>query len=164
MNETNSKTKSSNSSLARFTLRTFLLLIALCSIGAWYLGEFYNREIHFEAPQFWDTLNGDNIRWSTKLGSQSYGTPALSKDYVFVGTNNAGGYDPNFAPSIDLGVLLCFEKQTGKFVWQYSAEKLSIGRASDWPLQGITGSPFVEDDRLWLVNNRGEVVCQHRRR
>ena len=54
---------------------------------------------------------------------------------------------------------MAFRRADGKFLWQYSAEKLAAGRAVDWPQQGICDSPLVEGDRLWIVTNRGEVVC-----
>ncbi len=64
-----------------------------------------------------------------------------------------------FPSSVDLGCLLCFRESDGQFVWQYSAEKLPIGRVHDWPNQGLVSSPLVEGDRLWFVSNRHAVVC-----
>ena len=34
------------------------------------------------------------------------------------------------------GLLLCFDEETGKFLWQHSNEKLPSGRVHDWPEQG----------------------------
>jgi len=60
---------------------------------------------------------------------------------------------------MDLGCLLCFRESDGELLWQHSNEKLTTGRVHDWPLQGICSTPLVNKDRLWYVNNRGEVVC-----
>jgi outer membrane protein assembly factor BamB len=60
---------------------------------------------------------------------------------------------------VDLGVLLCFDEETGDFLWQHSSPKLPTGRVHDWPDQGICAAPYVEGDRLWLVTSRGEVRC-----
>jgi beta-lactamase regulating signal transducer with metallopeptidase domain/outer membrane protein assembly factor BamB len=111
------------------------------------------------APDAWNIDSGENVQWSAKLGSQTLGSPVVSGGRVFIGTNNAGEYLEAFPEARDLGCLLAFDVQTGNFLWQYSAEKLATGRVNDWPRRGITASPYVEDDRLWIVTNRSEVVC-----
>ena len=37
--------------------------------------------------------------------------------------------------------------------------KLGAGKVSDWEYVGLCSSPAVEGNRMWLVTNRGEVVC-----
>src|SRR5436190_943430 len=111
------------------------------------------------APEVWDLETGENIKWTAKLGSACYGSPVVSDGKVFIGTNNHGAYLERFPRSVDLGVLLCFSEADGKFLWQYSSEKLPTGRVHDWPMQGICSTPFIQGDRMWLVNNRGQVVC-----
>ncbi len=110
-------------------------------------------------PESWDVKTGKNVLWSAKLGSQSYSSPVVSGGRVFVGTNNAGGYVDRLPSTTDLGCLLAFDATSGQFLWQYSAEKLPTGRVNDWPRRGISSSPYVKGDRLWIVNNRAEVVC-----
>lgn len=107
----------------------------------------------------WDIKTGKNIKWAAELGTQSYGTPIVANSKVYIGTNNGAGYLKRYPADVDLSCLLCFAEATGKFLWQYSAEKLPTGRVHDYPLQGMRGNPLVEEDRLWLVTNRGEVVC-----
>ena len=103
--------------------------------------------------------DGENIKWVSSLGSQSYGNPVVANGQVYVGSNNGGGYLKRYPATVDLGVLLCFSEKDGKFLWQDSNEKLPTGRVHDWPLQGVCATPLVEGDRLWYVTNRGEVVC-----
>ncbi len=98
-----------------------------------------------------------NIRWTAELGSQTYGNPVVSNGRVFVGTNNAAEYRPQHEG--DRGVLLCFDEETGEFLWQLTREKMPTGRINDWPEQGIASTPFVEGDRMWLVTNRCELIC-----
>ena len=100
-----------------------------------------------------------NVKWTAQLGSQTYGTPIVSGGRVFIGTNNQAGYLKRYPQTVDLGCLLCFRESDGKFLWQHSNEKLLTGRVHDWPMQGICSTPLVEEDRLWYVSNRGEVVC-----
>ncbi len=107
----------------------------------------------------WIPGSGENIKWVAQLGSQSYGNPVVADGKVFVGTNNSAGWLERYPASVDLGCLLAFDRQTGKFLWQHSSEKLPTGRVHDWPLQGICCAPLVEGNRLWFVTSRGEVCC-----
>jgi len=107
----------------------------------------------------WLSDSAENILWVARLGSQSYGTPVIAGGKVFCATNNGAGYLQRFPADVDLGCLLCFRQKDGRFGWQLSREKLEAGRAVDWPDQGICCAPLVEDDRLWVVTNRGEVAC-----
>ena len=110
-------------------------------------------------PTQWDFTKSENILWSTKLGSQTYGTPTIAAGRVFIGTNNGNGFVKRYPKDVDLGCLVCLDQQTGKFLWQHSSEKLETGRVHDWPLQGVCSTPLVRDRRLWFVTNRGEVRC-----
>ena len=101
----------------------------------------------------------ENIKWVSGVGSQTYGNPVVASGKLLVGTNNSGGYLARYPSGTDLGVLLCFDEQTGEFLWQHSSEKLPTGRVHDWPLQGICSAPYVEGDRVWFVSSRGRVVC-----
>ncbi len=107
----------------------------------------------------WDSSEAKNIKWTARLGSQSYGNAVVADGKIYVGTNNSGGWLERYPSDVDLGCLLCFDIETGKFLWQHSSEKLPSGRVHDWPLQGICCAPLVEGDRLWFVTSRGEVRC-----
>jgi len=119
----------------------------------WKVGKFDRRTGQ------WDAATSENVRWVANLGSQTYGNPVVSGNKVFVGTNNGAGYIARYPAETDLGCLLCFDRQTGEFLWQHSSEKLASGRVHDWPLQGICSTPMVEGNRLWFVTSRGEVRC-----
>ena len=100
-----------------------------------------------------------DVKWVSRVGSQTYGNPVVAGGRVYVGTNNSAGYMKRYPANVDLGCLLCFDEKTGKFLWQHSSEKLSTGRVHDWPLQGICCAPLIEGDRVWFVTSRGEVRC-----
>jgi outer membrane protein assembly factor BamB len=114
---------------------------------------------HGDPPTDWDVTNGRNIKWKVQLGSQTIAAPVVAGGHVYIGTNNGAGYLERYPPTFDLGCLLCFRESDGQFLWQYSAEKLPIGRVHDWPVQGLVSSPLVEGNRLWFVSNRHVVVC-----
>jgi outer membrane protein assembly factor BamB len=119
----------------------------------WAIGEFDYR------TGAWNPEGSKNVKWVSRLGSQTYGNPVVAGGKVYVGTNNSGGWLKRYPPEQDLGCLLCFRAEDGKFLWQHSSEKLPTGRVHDWPLQGICCAPLVEGDRLWFVTSRGEVRC-----
>jgi outer membrane protein assembly factor BamB len=108
-------------------------------------------------PITWDVQSKKNIKWMASLGSQSYGNPVVAGGYVLVGTNNELARDPKQGG--DRGVLMAFRESDGEFMWQATHEKLAAGRVNDWPFQGVCSSPLVEGERVYYVNNRGEVLA-----
>jgi outer membrane protein assembly factor BamB len=108
-------------------------------------------------PTEWDVKTGKNIKWVAALGSQSYGNPVVANGVVLIGTNNEGLRDPK-QPG-DRGVVMAFKETTGEFLWQATFEKLSSGRANDWPFQGIASSPLVIDGVAYFTSNRGVVMA-----
>jgi outer membrane protein assembly factor BamB len=108
-------------------------------------------------PTTWDVKTGKNVKWVAELGSQSYGNPVVATGVVLVGTNNEAVRDPK-QPG-DRGVVMAFRESNGEFLWQATFEKLSSGRANDWPFQGIASSPLVIDGVAYFVTNRGQVVA-----
>lgn len=108
-------------------------------------------------PTKFDPESGVNILWVANLGSQSYGGPIVAGNKVYVGTNNESLRNPKLTG--DRGNLMAFDVKDGKFLWQSAYPKLPAGRVNDWPLQGICSTPAIEDDRIYYVSNRAEVVC-----
>ncbi|WP_428307569.1 PQQ-binding-like beta-propeller repeat protein [Lacipirellula sp.] len=119
----------------------------------WEIGEFDYK------TGAWDPAEAKNIKWVSKLGSQTYGNPVVHNGKVFVGTNNGGEWIKRFGAGTDLGCMLCFDIKDGKFLWQHSNEKHPAGRVYDWPLQGVCSAAYAEGDRIWFVTNMGEIRC-----
>ena len=99
-----------------------------------------------------------NVKWVSKLGTQSYGNPTIADGRIFIGTNNAW---PHFREDLegDYGVLVCLDEQTGKRLWSLFCPKLAAGKASDWEQVGLCSSPTIDGDRVYIVTNRCEVLC-----
>ena len=108
-------------------------------------------------PTTWDVKTKKNIKWVAELGSQAYGNPVVSNGVVLVGTNNEAMKDP--AVKGDKGILMAFRESDGQFMWQAVHDKLTAGRANDWPYQGICSSPLVENGIVYYVSNRGELMA-----
>ncbi|MHC4698406.1 MAG: outer membrane protein assembly factor BamB family protein [Planctomycetota bacterium] len=108
-------------------------------------------------PTAWDVAVKRNIKWIAPLGTMTYGTPIVSSHRVYVGTNNGGTFRPHSTG--DKGCMLCFDAKNGKLLWQATHDKLSTGKANDWPEVGIGSTPYVDGDRIYYVSNRCELVC-----
>lgn len=104
-----------------------------------------------------DLSEAKNVRWAVKLGSQTYGNTVVADGRVYVGTNNESPRDPD--QKGDRGVMMVFDEKTGKFLWQLIVPKLGAGKVSDWEYIGICSSPAVIGDKVWLISNRGEILC-----
>jgi len=104
-----------------------------------------------------DMSKTENVKWVAKLGSQSYGNATVADGRIYIGTNNESPRDPKHEG--DRGVVMCFEEETGEFIWQLVVPKLGAGKVSDWEYLGICSSPAVEGNRVYVVTNRCEVVC-----
>jgi outer membrane protein assembly factor BamB len=106
-----------------------------------------------------------DILWVEDLGSKAYGGPIVAKGRVIVGTNNMKPRDPKYAAiqkdgkPIDLGVLMCFDETTGKFLWQAIHTKLPGGKEVDWEYEGICSTPYVEGERMYYVSNDCKLVA-----
>ncbi len=108
-------------------------------------------------PDFFSPETGSNILWSATLGTETHSTPVIAGGRIYVGTNNGNPRDPKHEG--DRGVLMCFEEKTGRFLWQLVVPKREEDIFFDWPNSGISSTATVEGDRVYLVSNRGEVLC-----
>src|SRR6266699_1894296 len=108
-------------------------------------------------PEKFDPKTGANIKWSARLGTETHSTPIVAGGHVFIGTNNGEPRDPR--DQGDRGVLMCFDENDGRFLWQLAVPKREEDPYFDWPKTGIASPVTVEGNRVYLVNNRGEVMC-----
>src|SRR5664279_4457499 len=70
-----------------------------------------------------DRSNTENLKWVTKLGSQSYGNVTVAHGRVFIGTNNENPRDPRSVG--DRSILMCFDEKSGELLWQLSLIHIS---------------------------------------
>jgi len=131
-----------------------------------------NPPINFELPHREDgkpNNPGRNIAWQADLGDRTYVPPVIADGFVWVSTNARDpNDDTNRIPEKDWdgGVLMCFRESDGKLLWKHRSPRLSSPADGPGELDyedrwrsPIGCAPWVEGDRLWLVNNRSEVVC-----
>src|SRR6266436_6381716 len=108
-------------------------------------------------PESFDIKSSNHVKWSAELGTQTHSTPVVAHGRVYIGTNNGAPRDPRLQG--DRGVLMAFDEKTGKFLWQLVVPKREEDPYYDWPECGISSPATVEGDRVYIVSNRGEVIC-----
>lgn len=108
-------------------------------------------------PDSFDLTNRHNVAWIADLGTDSYATPVVAGGKVLVGANNERPRDP--AHTGDRGVLMCFDEKSGAFCWQLVCRKLTNSIYWDWPKAGLCSPVTVEGRRVYVVSNRGQVLC-----
>ncbi|RYD60631.1 MAG: pyrrolo-quinoline quinone [Verrucomicrobiaceae bacterium] len=108
-------------------------------------------------PTTFDPASGENIKWIVPLGSETHSTPVVASGRVYIGTNNEVPRDPKHIG--DRGVLLCLNEADGKLLWQLVTPKRDEDQYFDWPKSGISSPATVEGERVYIVSNRGEVLC-----
>ena len=123
-------------------------------------GQRYSRNMvsdETHLPDTFDPETGKNIKWIADLGTQTYSTPVVANGRVLIGTNNDIPRDPRHKG--DRGVLLCLDEKDGSLCWQLIVPKLKPNLYRDWPRSGICSPATVEGDTVYIVSNRGEVMC-----
>jgi outer membrane protein assembly factor BamB len=108
-------------------------------------------------PESFDSATGRNVKWVARLGTETHSTPVVAQGRVFIGTNNGAPRDPQ--DQGDRGVLMCFDERDGRFLWQLAEPKLNASVYWDWPHAGICSPATVDDGRVFITSNRGEVLC-----
>lgn len=111
-----------------------------------------------------DPSTTQNIRWTARLGSQTYSSPTVARGCVFIATNDLSCRDPRYRPTGG-GLLMCLDEATGRLRWQLEVRKLTgpPGAFRKYANMrhdlGICSPPTVDGNRVYVVTNRGEVLC-----
>ncbi len=105
-----------------------------------------------------DVSTASNVAWGVRLNSVMYPSPSVAAGKVFVG----GG-------DLSKGTLNCLDARSGEVLWQYrdpyrqfpkeieKGRKFMIGHITR--NLGIVSTAAVEDDCVYFVNHRCEVLC-----
>ncbi len=108
-----------------------------------------------------DMASSKAIKWAVRLGSHTYGNTVVADGRVYVGTNDASLRDSRFVKTRG-GLILCLDEQTGKRLWRLNVPRFRTSlrdfNYDDMNL-GICASVAVEADRVYVMSNRGEVLC-----
>ncbi|MBM3881481.1 MAG: pyrrolo-quinoline quinone [Verrucomicrobia bacterium] len=108
-------------------------------------------------PATFNPQTGLNLKWTAKLGTETHASPVIGSGRVLIGSNNGDPRDPKHQG--DRGVLMCLDEATGQLQWQLVVPKRTEDIYFDWPRSGICSTATVEGDRVYVVDNRGVVLC-----
>ena len=108
-------------------------------------------------PDSFDPDSGRNIKWIAQLGTKTYATPVVADGKVYICTNNEK--PRNTQHKGDRGVLYCLDEKDGSLCWQLIVPKIKEDPYKDWPGVGMCSPATVEDGFVYIVSNRGEVMC-----
>jgi outer membrane protein assembly factor BamB len=106
-------------------------------------------------PIDWDLASGRNILWKARIGSVAFADPVVAGGMVWIGSNNRYTWDASFTNVS--ATLLCFRERDGQLLYEHVMPPLK-GPLYRLGQVGLNGSPLIEDDRLWFVSARGEVI------
>ena len=95
-----------------------------------------------------DTKNGTikldtatNVKWARKACQSTYSSPVVAGGKVFLCGQQGSG-----------GIVACLDEETGNPLWQWQGDPVTHNF-------GICGTPVVEGDRLYVVNQASVVMC-----
>jgi outer membrane protein assembly factor BamB len=103
--------------------------------------------------------------WELKLGSHQYSIPTIDRGRIFLAADDSAVRQPDYQPTGG-GVLMCVEQATGKLIWELPSPRYLEGvippfHFDQWKL-GICSHPRVDGDRVFVIDNRAEVLCVDR--
>jgi outer membrane protein assembly factor BamB len=99
-------------------------------------------------PTAWDVKTKKNIKWVAELGSQAYGNPTVAGGYVYVGTNNESGKDPEVKG--DKGVLMgiCSSPLVENGIVYYVSNRGELMAVDADGFRDKTNDGLVKDEKL----------------
>ncbi len=101
-----------------------------------------------------EAISAVNIRWSAGLGMNCHCAPVVHRGMVWIGTTSLTMANQN-KPG---GSLRCYRERDGALLYERTSQPLPL-RVNDAGWTGIGSSPLIENETLWYVTNRWEVVC-----
>ena len=112
-----------------------------------------------------DAFDSERLLWELEFGSHQYTVPRVDRGYLYVGVNDLRLEHPA-VESTGGGVLYCLDVDTGKQIWQFPVPRNMDGRNEPFHFNhwkcGVCSRPAVEEDRLFIVGPRGDVLCLDR--
>ena len=92
-----------------------------------------------------------NLKWTARLGSQTWCSPVVANGRVYIGTNNNNPRDAKYPG--DRSVLLCLNEADGTLLWQL------VTRKPDYRELGQVSPPTVEGDRVYILTGQADMLC-----
>lgn len=112
-----------------------------------------------------EAFGQDQLLWELKVASHQYTVPTIDHGQLFLGINDHYLEHPAQTPSGG-GILQCRNPKTGTLDWQmviprYEEGNIAPSHYNKWNC-GVCSSPAFDDQRLYIVSPRGDVLCLDR--
>ncbi|MCL1921549.1 MAG: PQQ-binding-like beta-propeller repeat protein [Kiritimatiellaeota bacterium] len=111
------------------------------------------------------SLDDATLVWEIKLGTHQYSIPTIDRGRVYLGVNDGGVTRDGYRPTGG-GSVLCVELATGKTLWELPVPRVANGTQHPYYFDhwkcGICSGPVVIGERVYVVSNRGDVLCLDR--
>jgi outer membrane protein assembly factor BamB len=103
--------------------------------------------------------------WELKTGTHQYSIPTLDRDRILIAANDAAIERAGFEATGGGGVM-CVAQATGKLIWQLPIPRYMDGVKAPYHFDqwncGVCSGPVVAGNRVYVVGNRGEILCLDR--
>ena len=103
--------------------------------------------------------------WEIKTGTHQYSIPTIDRGRILVAANDAAVKRAGFEPAGG-GVVMCVDQATGKSIWQLPIPRCLEGVKAPYHFDqwncGVCSGPVVDGNRVYVVGNRGEILCLDR--
>ncbi|HAK97272.1 MAG TPA: pyrrolo-quinoline quinone [Planctomycetes bacterium] len=107
-------------------------------------------------------LNGLSPLWEVRAGTRQYSIPAIDGGRIYVASNDAGFVRPGYKPA-NGGALRCLDRASGALIWHLASPRYMEGLTPPYHFDqwscGICSCPLVDGERVYVVGNRGEIMC-----
>ncbi|MHB0959550.1 MAG: PQQ-binding-like beta-propeller repeat protein [Pirellulaceae bacterium] len=142
------------------TGRIFQVVATALIVGTWVSGALPAAPPRSSlAPGIFDA---EQVLWEVELGDHQYTVPRVEGDQIFIGVNDTN-LDHPAARSTGGGILMCLDRHNGTRLWQLPIPRYMPGTTPPFHFDhwkcGICSRPAVEDNRLFVVGSRGDVLC-----
>lgn len=112
-----------------------------------------------------ESLEGELPLWEIKLGTHQYSIPTVDRGRLYLGVNDSGVTRPGYRPSGG-GAVVCVDLVTHETLWCLPIPRNMEGVRAPYHFDqwrcGVCSGPLVLGDRVFIVGNRGDVLCLDR--
>ncbi|MHC4245100.1 MAG: outer membrane protein assembly factor BamB family protein [Planctomycetota bacterium] len=109
-----------------------------------------------------DAFRSEDLLWEIRLGTHQYTIPKIDKGRMYIGTNDMALKHPAVKRTGG-GILMALEKATGEMIWQMPIPRYMEGTKAPYHFNqwkcGVCSRPALEDNRLYIVGPRGDILC-----
>lgn len=103
--------------------------------------------------------------WEIKVGTHQYSIPTIDRGRIYIGANDMAVDRPGYKRTAG-GLVMCVDQATGKLIWRLPIPRFMGGVKPPYHFDqwrcGVCSGPVVDGDRVYVIGNRGEILCLDR--